>query len=315
MELIKPTLSQLDILTPYLRGTSIRDCGFCPGNAILWAEEYHVSYTILSGMLVFISEEGGKPSSFTFPLGKGKDFVKDLQDPVYLQNAKAVFEEICAWFQSKGVTPSVHCATLEMYEIISGWYGKNFSYTLDPGDFDYIYTVEKLTGLRGKKLHGKRNHINSFLRNYPDYEYYTITDEHIDACLAVARYWVEKHDVLQPDLAEEHAYEYNIIRKALANRKKLQMTGGIIYVNHIPSAFTLGEPLTADTFDVHFEKADDSIDGIYPMINQSFVTHELQAYTYVNREEDLGLPGLRKSKMSYVPDILYKKGIIQLAKI
>ena len=54
------------------------------------------------------------------------------------------------------------------------------------------------------------------------------------------------------------------------------MTGGIIYVNHIPSAFTLGEPLTADTFDVHFEKADDSIDGIYPMINQSFVTHELQ---------------------------------------
>jgi hypothetical protein len=266
-------------------------------------------------MLVFISEEGGKPSSFTFPLGKGKDFVKDLQDPVYLQNAKAVFEEICAWFQSKGVTPSVHCATLEMYEIISGWYGKNFSYTLDPGDFDYIYTVEKLTGLHGKKLHGKRNHINSFLRNYPDYEYYTITDEHIDACLAVARYWVEKHDVLQPDLAEEHAYEYNIIRKALANRKKLQMTGGIIYVNHIPSAFTLGEPLTADTFGVHFEKADDSIDGIYPMINQSFVTHELQAYTYVNREEDLGLPGLRKSKMSYVPDILYKKGIIQLAEI
>ena len=51
------------------------------------------------------------------------------------------------------------------------------------------------------------------------------------------------------------------------------------------------------------------------MINQSFVTHELQAYTYVNREEDLGLPGLRKSKMSYVPDILYKKGIIQLAEI
>ncbi len=161
MELIKPTLSQLDILTPYLRGTSIRDCGFCPGNAILWAEEYHVSYTILSGMLVFISEEGGKPSSFTFPLGKGKDFVKDLQDPVYLQNAKAVFEEICAWFQSKGVTPSVHCATLEMYEIISGWYGKNFSYTLDPGDFDYIYTVEKLTGLRGKKLHGKRKIIST----------------------------------------------------------------------------------------------------------------------------------------------------------
>ena len=112
MELIKPTLSQLDILTPYLRGTSIRDCGFCPGNAILWAEEYHVSYTILSGMLVFISEEGGKPSSFTFPLGKGKDFVKDLQDPVYLKNEKAVFEEICAWFQSKGVTPRVHCATL-----------------------------------------------------------------------------------------------------------------------------------------------------------------------------------------------------------
>ncbi len=312
MELIKPNLSQLDILNRYLKGSSIKDCGFCTGNAILWAEEYHVSYVILSEMLVFIAEENGKPSSFTFPIGIGTDFIKDIQNPDYLLNARSVFDEVCTYFHAQGVTPCVHCATPEIYEIITGWYGKEFPYTLDPGDFDYIYTVEKLTYLRGKKLHGKRNHINNFMRNYPDYEYYTITDEHIDACLAIARYWVEKHDVLQPELAEEHAYEYNIIRKALSNRRKMQMTGGIIYVNHIPSAFTLGEPLTNDTFDVHFEKADDSIDGIYPMINKTFVANELQNYTYVNREEDLGLPGLRKSKMSYVPDILYKKGIITL---
>jgi hypothetical protein len=91
---------------------------------------------------------------------------------------------------------------------------------------------------------------------------------------------------------------------------KLDMIGGIIFVNDSPVAFTLGEELTPDTFDVHFEKADSSIQGAYPMINKEFVSHRLQKYTYINREEDLGLPGLRKSKMSYCPDILYKKGYV-----
>ena len=114
MELIKPNLSQLDILNRYLKGSSIKDCGFCTGNAILWAEEYHVSYVILSEMLVFIAEEDGKPSSFTFPIGIGTDFIKDIQNPDYLLNARSVFDEVCTYFHAQGVTPCVHCATPEI---------------------------------------------------------------------------------------------------------------------------------------------------------------------------------------------------------
>lgn len=312
MELIKPDLSQLEVLNRYLKGNSIRDCAFCPGNAVLWAEYYQVSFTILSDMLVFIVEEEGRPSSFTFPIGYNTDFVKDIRNPEYLSHAKSVFEQVCTFFQAQGAVPCLHCATPEIYDIITGWYQEDFSYTTDPGDFDYIYTVDKLTNLRGQKLHGKRNHINRFLHDYTDYQYFRISEEHIDACLTIARNWQEKHDMLNPELSEEHAYEYNIIKKALCHMKELQMIGGIIYVNQAPAAFTLGEPLTGDTFDVHFEKADDTISGIYPMINKLFVTNELQEYTYVNREEDLGLPGLRQAKMSYNPDILYEKGIIQL---
>ena len=85
------------------------------------------------------------------------------------------------------------------------------------------------------------------------------------------------------------------------------MIGGLIKVDNIPAAFTLGEELTKDTFDVHFEKADDTIRGIYPMINREFVSRRLMDYTYINREEDMGIEGLRKSKMSYCPAILFEK--------
>ena len=90
------------------------------------------------------------------------------------------------------------------------------------------------------------------------------------------------------------------------------MVGGATRVNGEIIAITLGERLTEDTFVVHFEKAFSEIQGAYPIINREFVRHELADYVYVNREEDMGIEGLRKAKLSYRPDILLDKGVITI---
>ena len=104
--------------------------------------------------------------------------------------------------------------------------------------------------------------------------------------------------------------EKRIIAYALEHRKSLGMVGGLIRVEGKVVAFTLGEPLTEDTFDVHFEKAYADIQGAYAIINREFARRELSAFTYINREEDMGIPGLRKAKLSYHPESMVEKGIV-----
>lgn len=315
MQLKKPDITDLDILKQYFENNSIRDSAFCAGNAILWSMSYHVKYCIVDEMLVYITEEEGHPSSFTFPIGRQRNYGADLKNPLYLQEAKAVFEKICQYFKAQNQPVVLHCITPELYQIIDQWYPDMYVYTPSRDSFDYIYTVKKLTTLSGTKLHGKRNHINHFLKTYPDYTYEKITAENIPDCLMVASEWMNRHKELSPELASEYEYEYRIIKIALTHMQEMNMSGGLLKIQELPIAFTLGEPISKDTFDVHFEKADETIQGAYPMINHAFVSRELQSYTYVNREEDLGLPGLRKSKLSYVPDILYEKGIVTEKKI
>ena len=111
---------------------------------------------------------------------------------------------------------------------------------------DYIYLSEKLASLSGSKLHGKRNHINSFLKSHPDYIYENVTENNIDDCLYVARRWVHNNYGPDRELDMEHRYEYDIIKYSLEHMRELNMIGGLIKVDNIPAAFTLGEELTKD---------------------------------------------------------------------
>lgn len=314
MKLKKPAFDDLSILKQYFENSSIRDCAFCAGNAILWSANYHVKYSIIDEMLVFITEEEGHPSSFTFPIGKERNFAADIDNSLYLTEAKVVFDKVCQYFKEQERPIVLHCVTPELFQVIDTWYPDMFDHTLSRNSFDYIYTVEKLTKLSGQKLHGKRNHINNFLKAWPDYIYESISENNIEDCLKVAHAWMIRHQELAPEHASEYEYEYQIIQDSLAHMQEMNMSGALIKIQDTPIAFTLGEPLSKDTFDIHFEKADESIQGAYPMINREFVSRQLQDYTYVNREEDLGLPGLRQSKLSYVPDILYEKGIVSEKK-
>ncbi len=312
IDLIKPDLEHIPLLKKYLDHTSFRDCAFCTGNAVLWSGLYNTWFSIIDDMLVFVAGTPEAPTSFTFPISKDYDYVNDIGNIYYLNKVRAVFDQACDYFRKCGAKPVIHCGTPHVYRIIDTWHKGDFEYIPIRDSYDYIYSVEKLSTLAGTKLHGKRNHINKFKKLYPDYSYKCIGTDQVADCLKIAKTWQERHDISQTELAKSHAYEYEIIEMALTHMDTFDMVGGIIYVAGEPAGFTLGERLTADTFDVHFEKCNDDYQGIYPMINKEFVSRELADYTYVNREEDLGLPGLRKSKSSYCPDMLYEKGLIKL---
>lgn len=159
-----------------------------------------------------------------------------------------------------------------------------------------------------EKLHGKRNHINKFKALYPDWSYEPLNDDNVEDCFQMALKWRNKNGC--EDDPEKNA-EMCVTLNSLRLYKELGLKGGVLKADGKIVAFTVGEPVSDDTFVVHIEKAFAEVDGAYPMINQQFVQHECMEYEYVNREEDTGAEGLRKAKLSYRPAFLEEKGIVK----
>jgi hypothetical protein len=173
--------------------------------------------------------------------------------------------------------------------------------------FDYVYNVKDLIELKGRKYHDKKNRVNKFRSSY-QYEYQTLTPDLIDECLEFEDYWCEVRDC-------EKYYGLNRERCAvlamLKNLDALGITGGIIRVEGKIAALALGEKFLSDTFVIHVEKAAPDIPGLYQVINQEFLINEASDCRFVNREQDLGIEGLRNAKMSYNPAMFIKKYRVQ----
>ena len=179
-----------------------------------------------------------------------------------------------------------------------------FVFTEDRDYADYIYLKSDLSTLKGKKFQSKRNHINRFRNTYPDYEYTPITPDRIQECLDLEAEWCKVNNC---DQQEGTGNERRALIYALHNFEALGLTGGILHVNSKIVAFTFGMPINHETFGVHVEKADTSIEGAYAMINYEFANRIPEQYIYINREEDLGIEGLRKAKLSYQPATILEK--------
>jgi len=166
--------------------------------------------------------------------------------------------------------------------------------------FDYIYRSEDLIKLAGRKYHSKRNHINKFLRSY-SFTYASLNEVHVNASLELAENWCQLHRCAE-DL--NLLGEWEATRQALLHFRTLRLQGGIILIEDKVEAFALGELLNDETAVVHVEKANPEIAELYAVINQQFCQKSWQNVPYINREQDLGEPGLRKAKLSYHPDHL-----------
>lgn len=188
-----------------------------------------------------------------------------------------------------------------------------FNISADRDNFDYVYLAQDLINLSGRKFHGKKNHLNAFKKEYPDAKYLPITEEIIPQCREQLNIWYETHKRANPD-DEFIFYERAAIHEIFDHFDAFKLKGGAILIDNRVVAFTFGEKLNSDTAVIHVEKADPTIRGIYVAINQSFVENEWADMIYINREEDMGIEGLRKAKNSYRPIKMIEKFNATLAK-
>ena len=174
--------------------------------------------------------------------------------------------------------------------------------------YDYIYRRADLAMLQGGHLQAKRNHVNRFRADNPGFEYRPLTPELFDECRRLTGIWQGEKEASDTIDAERLVME-----TIFSNWDSLGMIGGSIFVNGRMVAFCYGAAVTHDTFDICVEKADRNIEGAFAIINQQFAAHLPEQYIYVNREEDMGIPGLRKAKLSYHPEIMLSFNVAHIS--
>lgn len=289
----KITIEDKAILTEYLSLRKYRACDFSIGNLILWSDVYNTQFAVSEDNL-FIKFVENNIEYFTFPAGKG-----DL---------KQAFEWMFDYCREHDLEFKMNVVEPSMFEEIEKLYPGMFEISYQRNNADYVYNVEDLKNLSGKKYHGKKNHVNKFKKTHTDWSYEKITDENTTECIEMVKEWRVQNGCRQD---KSKADEICALIKGLKLRKELNMIGGIIRDEGKIIALTLGEQSGDDMFIIHFEKAFSHIEGAYQMINQQFIINELaENFVYVNREEDMGVEGLRKAKESYHPAFMAEKGIV-----
>ena len=266
--------------------TGLRNCNFTFANLVGWQPEFGTHFCIIDGTLVL---------RYCFN-GHNAYLVNSAQTPslklidTLRQDAASRGEDLLLMGMEDDRAQEVH----SLYPGIS-------TITPQRNSYDYIYLREELEYLNGKYLKNKRNHYNRFLKEHPGYEYREITPKLFGDCLALADFWSEKSAHENPSYGDTLSAEKRVLRRFFDNWHKLDMSGGAIFVDGRMVAFTLGAPVTPDTFDICVEKADRNINGAFNIINQQFVKQLPAQYRFINREEDMGIEGLRKAKLSYHP--------------
>jgi len=272
----------------HLQEVDARACEYSFVNNFIWGKQYQLKISEVEGFYCSISTyEDGITYSFPAGIGNVKGVIELLMEDAKERNMPFVLRGLLA----------------EQVDLLNELFPNIFEITSSRDEVDYIYTVEKLSKLSGKKLHGKRNHIARFKDN-PNWAYEDISAVNMEDCLQMNKEWCAMYNCID-DPSLNH--ELCAVKRAFANYEELGLVGGLLRREGKVIAYTLGSRITEDTFDIHIEKAFPDIQGAYPMINQQFILHNCMEYTYVNREEDIGDEGLRKAKLSYYPDIMLEK--------
>lgn len=287
------TLADKKEIDACFMGNRCRTCDFSFSNLYSWTPKFKTQFSVIDHTLFLRFEGDADDYYYMMPVGK---MPLDKSLPMIIEDAK---ERNCK-FVMKGVTT-------KMWSLIQEVMPDTLHYDFDRDNSEYLYLAEKLITLSGKKLQKKRNHVNRFKTDNPHWEYYPLTtQEELNECLAMLEEW----DDIKTEQQKSSDYDYLATKSMIDNFYTMQLKGGAIKVNGKMVAFTIGVQLTDDTFVVHVEKAFAEVNGAYTIINQQFIEHEASEFTYINREEDMGLEGLRKAKMSYYPDILLEEGIV-----
>jgi hypothetical protein len=187
--------------------------------------------------------------------------------------------------------------------ILADLFPEKYTLLENRDSYDYLYLAEDLISLKGKKYHGKRNHLKKFY-GY-NWEYRDLTPELFDKCIEFsAKTYNDKAGFSEFSTVVEQ-YAINAFFNFF---KEMELKGGVLLVDGEIVAFTIGEQLNSDTFCIHIEKADTNFQGSFTAINHEFAKRNINC-KYINREEDMGIDGLRQAKKSYYPIFLLEKKI------
>lgn len=267
-----------------------KGCEYSFTNIRIWGRQ---QAAFIDGYLVLFSQFDRK-AVYPFPVGEGD--IRPVLDAI-IHDAKMRGIPCCITGLSEK-----NVATLEQL------YPGKFRFHCDRNAFDYVYNIDDLADLKGRKFQKKRNHLNRFRSLYPNWRVETLTPVNIEAVRQMAAEWYETR--LEHDPQADFQLEQRALRRALDRYDRLGLEGMVLYDGDRVIAFSIASQLSEDTMDVHFEKAREDVDGAYTAINQAFSQYLRDKHLqirYLDREEDMGIEGLRKAKLSYCPDHMVEK--------
>lgn len=284
------TLNDRAQFEQYLLDGTERGCEYSFANLYLWGRQ---RAAVVHDQLVLFSQFNRR-TVYPYPAGA--------------KDKKAALDAIIADARERGIPCRITGLNQENIAYIEKEYPGLFRFHCDRDSYDYVYDINDLADLKGRKYQKKRNHFNRFREHFPYYTVEPLCGENLSAVTEMAQQWYE--DRLREDPQGDYHMERAALSKALAHYAALGMEGLVLLDGEQVLAFTLGSRLSNNTFDIHFEKARQEVDGAYAVINCEFARYLRAAHPelqFLNREDDLGLEGLRKAKLSYCPHHLVEK--------
>lgn len=290
-----PQFEDRQWVEPLLNAEGSQGCEYNFTNIYLWSRAWPQKIA-RAGERLLVRIQGRLGLCYLYPAGSG---------PL----APAV-EALCADAAAQGKPLVLVCVTEEQKAALEAACPGRFSFEEDRDGFDYIYDIDRLADLPGKKLHAKRNHIHRFDEQFPDWLLEDITPANVPECVELERQWAALRQEEAGEDIEAISEETVAVIEALYHMDKLGLEGALIRADGSPVAFSLGGFITPECFDVNFEKSFGDIQGAYPAINRELARLIRERHPQVkwfNREDDMGLDGLRRAKLSYYPDLLLTK--------
>lgn len=290
IEFKRLSMAQREEYNAYLLSRPTRGCEYSFANLSLWGRQ---QAAFLHGCVAFFSHFNGK-SLYPYPIGNG--------------NRKAVIEAIIQDSRERGIPCRISGMTDDDRRELEEWFPGQFHLHTDRDSFDYVYDINDLADLRGRKFQKKRNHVNRFRTEHPDYRVEPLSADNLDAARAMVANWYAYRMATDPD--GDYLLESIALSRAFQHYDCLALDGLVLMDGGEVLAVTMGSRLSSNTFDIHFEKAREDVDGSYPVINCEFARYLRLKYPdiqFLDREEDMGLEGLRKAKLSYNPHHMVQK--------
>lgn len=284
MEFKKVTEENINELRPYLYACPHKMCGYSPLVLTMWSEFFDYRYAILENTLFLKMNDETGEQYFFMPVCDVEKGVSLLREHCRETGEKLQFfgvgeeyvESFCQWLNAKNPIE------------LQNW-------------ADYLYDARALTDLVGKKYNAKRNHINKFYKTYPNAVFKEFKKVDREKVLA----FLEKYH--KKDETATYSYDKNEVTRLVEHWKDGEYPGGYMEIDGVVVGFTVGDVI-GDTLFVHVEKCLREYSGVYEATTNAFLKRMVtDSVKYVNREEDMGIEGLRKSKMSYYPIRLVKK--------